>query len=109
MSSMSKVRRICWQPSRSDCATTAAPNQQGTWQYARAGWCPGAIVRPWTSDFAAAAGSLAISYDVAPYDNTCRPDAPTCTGCVFGTGCDYNDGSHTEPGWEQSAVLVLYR
>ena len=30
-----------------DCATTAAPGQQGTYQYSRAGWCPGAMVEPW--------------------------------------------------------------
>lgn len=94
---------------RDDCRTTAAPNQQGTWQYPRAGWCPGAMVTPWTVDGAATAGPLTIGYDVAPYENTCRPDAPTCGGCTLGTGCPYNDGSHTEPGWEQSAVLIVYR
>jgi Peptide-N-glycosidase F, C terminal/Peptide-N-glycosidase F, N terminal len=94
---------------RDDCATTGVPNQQGTWTASRAGWCPGAMVRPWSADFAAPAGPLTISYEVESYDNTCRPDAPTCTGCVFGTGCAYNDSSHTEPGWEQSAALVLYR
>ena len=94
---------------RDDCATTAVPNQQGTWKYARAGWCPGAMVTPWTADLAATAGELAIRYDVAGYDNTCRPDAPTCAGCTLGTGCDYDGGNHTEPGWEQSAVLILLR
>ena len=94
---------------RDDCATTAVPNQQGTWQYARAGWCPGAIVRPWSADFAAAPGPLAVRYELETYENTCRPDAATCAGCTLGTGCDYDGGAHTEPGWEQSAVLVLYR
>lgn len=94
---------------RDDCATTAAPGQQGTFQYPRAGWCPGAIVHPWSEDVTVAAGTLPIRYDVAPYENTCRPDAATCGGCALGTSCDYNDGSHTEPGWEQSAVVVLYR
>jgi hypothetical protein len=94
---------------RADCATTAIPGQQGTWTYARAGWCPGAIVHPWSADFAAAPGPLAISYDIEAYDNTCRPDAPTCTGCALGTGCEYDGGAHTEPGWEHSALLILYR
>jgi hypothetical protein len=26
------------------------PNQYGTWQYGRAGWCPGGAVRPWVVD-----------------------------------------------------------
>ncbi|MBK9036137.1 MAG: hypothetical protein IPL61_33660 [Myxococcales bacterium] len=94
---------------RADCATTAAPGQQGSWQYPRAGWCPGAIVAPWITDAAPAAGPITIRYDVAAYENTCRPDAPTCAGCALGTGCDYDGGAHTEPGWEQSAVLILYR
>lgn len=94
---------------RDDCATTAVPGQQGTWQYARAGWCPGAMVRPWVVEFGAPSGPLALGYDVAPYENTCRPDAASCGGCTLGTGCDYDGGAHTEPGWEQSAVLVLLR
>jgi hypothetical protein len=94
---------------RDDCATTAVPNQAGTWRYARAGWCPGAMVRPWSADFAATPGLLAIRYDIEAYENTCRPDAATCGGCTLGTGCAYDDGAHTEPGWEQSAALVLFR
>ncbi|HVV85740.1 MAG TPA: peptide-N-glycosidase F-related protein [Kofleriaceae bacterium] len=94
---------------RDDCATTAVPGQQGTWQYARAGWCPGAMVTPWTIDAPAAAGPLTVRYGVEAYENTCRPDAPTCSGCTLGTSCPYDGGTHTEPGWEQSAVLVLYK
>ncbi|HVK73387.1 MAG TPA: peptide-N-glycosidase F-related protein [Kofleriaceae bacterium] len=94
---------------RDDCRTTAVPNQQGTWQYARAGWCPGAMVTPWTADAAAPTGPLTVSYDVQTYENTCRPEATTCSGCTLGTGCEYDGGAHTEPGWEQSAVLILLR
>jgi hypothetical protein len=92
---------------RDDCPTTAVPNQQGTWRYPRAGWCPGAMVTPWVGDVAGTAGPRAISYQVQTYENTCRPDATTCGGCTLGTGCSYDGGAHTEPGWEQSAVLVL--
>jgi hypothetical protein len=95
---------------RTDCATTAAPGQMGTFQYPRAGWCPGALVAPWTETIAApAAGALTVRYDVQSYENTCRPDATTCAGCSLGTGCAYDDGAHTEPRFEQSAVLILYR
>lgn len=94
---------------RDDCATAAAPDQQGTYQYPRAGWCPGAMVDPWIEDVEATVGALAVGYDVEAYENTCRPDATTCTGCTLGTGCDYNDSSHTEPSFQQSAMLILLR
>jgi hypothetical protein len=94
---------------RDDCATTAAPNQQGTYQYPRAGWCPGAMVEPWVGEVAVAPGPLDVSYDVASYENTCRPDATTCAGCTLGTGCEYDGGNHTEPNFQQSALLVLLR
>jgi hypothetical protein len=67
------------------------------------------MVTPWTGDVAATAGVRAISYEVQTYDNTCRPDAMTCGGCTLGAGCPYDGGTHTEPGWEQSAVLVLLK
>ena len=100
------VDSVIW---RDDCETTAVPGQQGTWTYPRAGWCPGAIVHPWVEDVAVAPGSLEVSWAVEAYENTCRPDATTCTGCTLGTGCEYDGGSHTEPRYELSALLVLLR
>lgn len=97
---------------RDDCATTAVPGQQGTWKYSRAGWCPGADVRPWVVDVTAdvaGGGTASIGYDVEAYENTCRPDAVTCTGCTLGTGCEYDGGSHTEPNYQVSALLIGYR
>ncbi len=97
---------------RSDCATTAVPNQQGTWKYSRAGWCPGATVAPWTVDITpdtAGAASVMIGYGVEDYENTCRPDAPVCEGCSLGTGCEYDGGSHTEPSYQLSSLLIAYR
>jgi len=36
---------------RDDCSETETDGtQQGTWQYSRAGWCPGAQVFPWDTD-----------------------------------------------------------
>jgi hypothetical protein len=97
---------------RTDCATTAAPGQQGTWKYSRAGWCPGADVVPWVIDVTAdLAGSATatFAYDVQSYVNTCRPDSPTCSGCTLGTGCAYDGGSHTEPNYALSTLLIAYR
>jgi hypothetical protein len=97
---------------RTDCATTAAPGQQGTYQYSRAGWCPGADVKPWTFDVTADIGSesaASLSYDVEAYTNTCRPDAMPCTGCTLGTSCAYDGGAHTEPYYELSSLVIAYQ
>ncbi|MGC4118512.1 MAG: peptide-N-glycosidase F-related protein [Myxococcales bacterium] len=96
---------------RDDCATTAAPNQQGTYRYSRAGWCPGADVRPWIEDVTADLAGLSeatLAYDVEAYENTCRPDASECTGCTLGTACDYDGGAHTEPFYLLSSTLIAY-
>lgn len=95
---------------RTDCATTTAPGQKGTYKLSRAGWCPGADVRVWTVDVTAdVKGETTIGYDVAKYENSCRPGVTTCTGCSLGTGCDYDGGSHTEPVYYVSTVLIAYR
>jgi hypothetical protein len=97
---------------RADCATTAAPGQQGTYQYPRAGWCPGADVKPWIVDVSADVAGKATAtfgYDVEAYDNTCRPDAVPCAGCTLGATCPYDGGTHTEPYFALSTVLVAYR
>lgn len=97
---------------RTDCAETAVPGQQGTWKYSRAGWCPGADVRPWITDVtadAAGAASLKVEYSVEEYDNSCRPDAPVCEGCTLGTGCEYDGGAHTEPNYQVSSLLIAYQ
>lgn len=97
---------------RTDCDTTGAPGQQGTWKYSRAGWCPGADVKPWTLDITpdvAGAASLNIAYSIEDYENTCRPDAPVCQGCTLGTGCEYDGGAHTEPNYQLSTLLIAYQ
>ncbi|APR84679.1 N-glycosidase F, putative [Minicystis rosea] len=97
---------------RTDCATTAAPNQEGTYKYSRAGWCPGADVRPWAIDVTAdVAGSATatFAYDVEAYENTCRPDAAPCSSCTLGATCDYDGGAHTEPNFAISSLLIAYR
>jgi hypothetical protein len=96
---------------RTDCATTAAPNQQGTYKYSRAGWCPGADVKPWLLDVTADIGgakTASVAYDVEAYTNTCRPDAATCAGCTLGAACAYDGGTHTEPSYYVSTLLIAY-
>jgi Peptide-N-glycosidase F, C terminal/Peptide-N-glycosidase F, N terminal len=96
---------------RTDCATTDAPGQCGTSMYPRAGWCPGADVKPWQADVTQAVGATtaSVSYAVESYDNTCRPTAPQCAGCTLGTGCMYDGANHTEPFFYVSSLLIAYR
>lgn len=103
------VQRTVW---RDDCADNPINDQQGTWMYPRAGWCPGADVIAWVEDVTAGATpgqEVQVLYDVSDYENTCRPDAPDCMGCSLGTGCEYDGGNHTPPVVKMSAVLVVYQ
>lgn len=68
--------------------------QQGTWQYPRAGWCPGAISPPDVYDMTSYIGStFNIDYRFHPaYQDFCHPNNPDC---VSGQTCpDCNDGSN---------------
>lgn len=103
-----RITQLVW---RDDCATAAAPNQKGTFQYSRGGWCPGAMVDPWWAVLPKPStdlDSLPIAYEIEAFENSCRPDAPTCKGCSLGTGCDYDGGAHTEPFFQLSTLLVIY-
>lgn len=101
------VQQVLW---RDDCGDNPIDNQQGTWTLPRAGWCPGDMVTPWIEDVTEGIedGQVTVSYGLTDYDNTCRPDAPTCMGCALGTGCEYDGGNHTAPSYQLSAVLVAY-
>ena len=102
--------RASIEPWREDCDTTETDGpQQGTWQYPRAGWCPGADVTPWVADISATPGEpLTVAFGMQDYENTCRPDAAPCSACSNpGSDCDYNYNGHTEPiAWFSSAVIV---
>ncbi|MCX4246070.1 peptide-N-glycosidase F-related protein [Paraliomyxa miuraensis] len=103
------VQRLVW---RDDCADNPIDNQQGTWTYPRAGWCPGADVIAWVEDVTGGVSpgdAVQVLYDLSDYENTCRPDSPVCMGCALGTGCDYDGGAHTPPVIKMSAMLVVYR
>jgi hypothetical protein len=103
------VQRTVW---RDDCADNPIDDQQGTWMYPRAGWCPGADVLAWVEDVtdgATPGQEVQVTYDVSSYENTCRPEAETCMGCALGTGCEYDGGNHTPPVVKMSAVLVAYQ
>ncbi|MEO8589815.1 MAG: peptide-N-glycosidase F-related protein [Flavobacteriales bacterium] len=67
--------------------------QGGTWQYDRAGWCPGSIAPPYTYDLTPLLGQgpLECAYTFqTTYVDQCHPNNPNC---VSGNTCpDCNDG-----------------
>jgi hypothetical protein len=62
--------------------------QSGTWQYNRAGWCPGTIAKPFDFDIAQniiSGNNMALKYVFYEgYIDQCNPHYP---GCVSGTTC----------------------
>lgn len=56
---------------KTDCYLNPNRPQFGTWQFSRAGWAPGDVVRPWEVDLTAALGAGAaatLRYVPEPYD-----------------------------------------
>jgi hypothetical protein len=65
----------------------ACSPQSGTWQYNRAGWCPGTIPMLWRYDISNKIGNnVNLMYEFAPgYVDLCSAFNPAC---VTGTTCD---------------------
>ncbi|MFZ4399544.1 MAG: LamG-like jellyroll fold domain-containing protein [Bacteroidales bacterium] len=67
--------------------------QNGTWQYNRAGWCPGSIARPFDYSLTSfiPTNSIALKYVFyEQYIDQCHPNNPAC---VTGSTCtDCSDG-----------------
>ncbi|MCC7333300.1 MAG: discoidin domain-containing protein [Flavobacteriales bacterium] len=81
--------------------------QQGTWQYSRAGWCPGTIARPHTKDMSSYISSTPyeLIYQFQPsYVDNCHPNNPNC---VSGTTCnDCNDSYN--PFYRVGAYMINF-
>jgi hypothetical protein len=96
---------------RYDCASNPCQPQNGTWQYERAGWCPGSDVTPSiydiTSKVSPGAGA-ALGYELAGYENFCRPSNSACQSGATCSDCNYNTGGHTEPHYKISSQLITY-
>ena len=97
---------------RTDCASFPS---NGTYQYPRAGWCPGAFVIPWDVDVTSQVhpgAATTFTYGVDPYLNTCNasgPDGGVCTGCAGGVSCAYDGSGHTQPFFYVSSLLIGFR
>ncbi|MCB9360550.1 MAG: discoidin domain-containing protein [Flavobacteriales bacterium] len=81
--------------------------QAGTWQYSRAGWCPGTIAPPNSYDFTSQIGNapfnLAYVFQQS-YQDYCHPNNPSC---VSGTTCaDCNDGYN--PFYRVGAYMISF-
>ena len=83
---------------RGDCAKTRTDKRQrGNYTVGRAGWCPGDKVNPIIMDFdkPLLPGQADVSWEPEAWVN---PEDE-----------NYNGGSHTEPYYSVSALLVLYK
>ncbi|MCI4669892.1 MAG: LamG domain-containing protein [Bacteroidia bacterium] len=80
---------------KADCAQNPCANQQGSWLFPRAGWCPGQSVDPYiinTSSQLNPGDSLPLDYVLQPYTN------------LLNTG--YNNSSHTEPYYKIFSYFI---
>jgi len=75
---------IC-NPNPDNCSS-----QLGTWQYNRAGWCPGTIAKPFDYDLSTyiPSNNVAIKYVFMPsYIDQCNPNYPPCVTNSTCTDC----------------------
>lgn len=95
---------------KSDCNTNPCSPQSGTWQYARANWCPGQGVDPDDYDLTALSTpgqDLTLDYVLQPYFNDCSPFNPACNSGTC-ADCNYNSNGHTQPNYKISSQLIFY-
>jgi len=92
------------------CANNTCSPQGGTWQYPRAGWCPGDKVTPWDNDITSLltpGQPLSFDYNIEEYFNPCNPTNPDCIPGQTCTDCNY-DGT-TPPNWKVMGQVIFYR
>ncbi len=80
---------------KDDCNVNPCSPQNGTWTFARAGWCPGQEVIPNhydLTDVMTAGENMQLDYVFEEYTN------------LLNTG--YNGGSHTEPHFRVHSYLI---
>ena len=91
---------------RNDCFLNPNRPQPGTWQYSRAGWCPGARVDPWVLDISALAvpgKTLPLTYTADAYSNTTIDQGNPARQWVASQLVSYHAGPSYEPTLEVSA------
>jgi len=102
----------------SDCNVNPCSPQSGTWQYSRAGWCPGQEIQGDDFDITSSTtpGEYSVwDYVLQPFFNDCSPyNINVNTGglnCISGVtcaDCNYNSNGHTEPNYKISMQAIFY-
>lgn len=102
-----RFSQYLWDP---NCAQNPCANQAGTWQFARAGWCPGKAVVPWDYDvtqWGTPGGSVNVDYVLEPFYNLCSPWNIDCTPSnCNGGACTYNSSTHTTPVYKIALQMI---
>ena len=97
-----------WRP---DCEFNDCSPQNGTWQYDRAGFCPGDKVDAQNLsilDFSLPGNTVEFDYVLEDYFNQCSPNNPSCVNGVTCTSCAYNNTGHTEPFYYIGSQLIIH-
>lgn len=71
--------------------------QQGTWQYNRAGWCPGLIARPFFYDLTPYIWQAPFNMQYifqTSYQDNCHPNNPDCVSGVTCSDCNDSYNPH---------------
>ncbi|MFK8165372.1 MAG: LamG-like jellyroll fold domain-containing protein [Lewinella sp.] len=80
---------------KGDCLQNECANQFGSWEFNRAGWCPGQAVQPFIFDLGGdlfAGTDITLDYELQPYTNLLNTN--------------YDDMGHTEPFYRIAAYIV---
>jgi hypothetical protein len=96
---------------KADCDVNPCSPQSGTWEFARAGWCPGEEVTPWDNeitDLVTPGESVELDYVLEPYFNLCSPWNPDCSNGQTCSECNYNGGTHTQPNYKIASQIIHY-
>ena len=95
---------------KADCNVNPCSPQGGTWQFARAGWCPGQDVQPDDYDITSLVtpGQTAtVDYVLEPFLNECSPWHLDCESGVTCEECNYNSNGHTTPHYKIVGQLIV--
>lgn len=95
---------------KSDCNVNPCSPQGGTWEFARAGWCPGQDVQPDDYDVTSivtAGQTASIDYVLEPFLNECSPWHIDCQNGVTCAECNYNSSTHTTPHYKIVGQLIV--
>ena len=96
---------------RADCELNQCSPQNGTWQYDRAGFCPGDKVAAQNLsvlNYATPGEIIKLNYELEDYLNQCSPNNSSCVNGATCSSCDYNYTGHTEPFYYIGSQLIIH-